>query len=133
MKTYSNQRILIPRLTPEEDVWGVQAPYSKFHHDEIFIAARMLSGAEFKLWIYMRSWMPNEPFAFSTSDVEKKLGLSRSTIGRAWAGLEDKGYIILLKGNYYMVKGKTDLTEDGNALLSKSELEQLIDEAEGNI
>ena len=77
--------------------------------------------------------MPNEPFAFSTSDVEKKLGLSRSTIGRAWTGLEDKGYLILLKGNYYMVKGKTDLTEDGNALLSKSELEQLIDEAEGNI
>ena len=125
MKTFPNQKVVVPKMNDIKQ--GEQ--FFTIGVKELSQASQDLTGGEFKLWIYLRSWKKDTRVAFSPGHVEQTIGLSRATIGRAWNGLIEKKYLILLKGNYYaLVTPKQKMKDD----ISLDEINKLYAEMQEN-
>ena len=61
--------------------------------EEIFAAARQLTGAAFKLFIYFDSFTELH-FIYERAEVSKVLGLERHTLNRAFDDLCDTKYLV---------------------------------------
>ena len=76
-------------------------PYSMLHHT----AWRSLSGPAVKVWLELRSrynGSNNGKIHLSMREAAELLGLSKSTVQRAYEELEAKGFIIMHKqGHWY--------------------------------
>ena len=69
------------------------------------IAFRSLSGPELKVWIELRSRFNgrnNGELSLSLDEGARLLSMSKTTVYRAFGGLEDKGFIVMTRrGKWY--------------------------------
>ncbi|WP_018997599.1 helix-turn-helix domain-containing protein [Hirschia maritima] len=75
-------------------------PYSMANHPTF----RSLSGPAVKVWIELRSKFNgsnNGKLSLSFQDAATKLGLSKTTVGRAFNELQEKGFIVKQKAGHW--------------------------------
>lgn len=75
-------------------------PYSMANHP----AFRSLSGSALKVWIELRSKFNgsnNGKLSLSFQDAATKLGLSKTTVGRAFKELQEKGFIVKQRAGHW--------------------------------
>ncbi len=68
--------------------------------EEIFAAARQLTGAAFKLFIYFDSFTESH-FVYERTPTEKILNLNLTTLNRAFKDLCDTNYLVCKNKNFY--------------------------------
>ena len=89
METKSNQkRIVIDK--PELKQLNKFAYYGR---EELAKACQLLSGSEFKIWIYLLAQSPKVKWALSPSAIAKEFGIPEPTYHRAIKGLRKKRYL----------------------------------------
>ena len=99
--THPNQRIVVierelPKKTKEE-----QRPYMVAYIDNIAAAGKNLNGVAFKLYCYLLSNESYFNLVFSPKDFTNNYGGSIKSAQGAFTELEEKGYIVLEKGNRF--------------------------------
>lgn len=99
MVTSPHQRII--KINREKvNYKDSKRPYMIAYTDLIEQASQDLSGAEFKVYIYMISNQDNYKFGCSPQDISNRYGLNIDTVKKAINKLIEKGYIVKTNGTY---------------------------------
>lgn len=95
MTTYQNQKVIHINKIP------CKVDFLQIQNDLWMEAARELSGAAFKLYMYLASNSDGFDLALSRVDVTESVGIGYSAYDKAVAQLLEKGYLNLRQGNIY--------------------------------
>lgn len=99
MVTSPHQRII--KINREKvNYKDSKRPYMIAYTDLIEQASQDLSGAAFKVYIYMISNQDNYKFGCSPQDISNRYGLNVDTVKKSINKLIEKGYIVKTNGTY---------------------------------
>jgi DNA-binding MarR family transcriptional regulator len=76
-------------------------PFLQINLEDLQLAAQSLTYTEFKLYLYLAGNQQNYTFDLSPQDFINKMGVSRSMYNKALPALIEKGYLVLVEGNFY--------------------------------
>ncbi len=80
-------------------------------------ALRSLSGAALKVWVELRcrfNGRNNGQISLGWDEAARLLGLGKSTVGRVFAELEAKGFIVMTKRGHWYGRQATTWAKDSN-------------------
>jgi len=69
--------------------------------DKIISVMNVLSGNEFKIYMYLLKWKGQEYYDFSPTDLEIQLGLSENTIRKIRDNFIQLGFLVPISKNVY--------------------------------
>lgn len=103
MGNYKNQ-ITIKNISVEKikHIEGVEESYLQWlQWDAIMTCMSLLSGNEFKLYMYLLKWAGKTYYNFSPVDIYRQLGFKKDTARSARKTLEEYGFLTLVKNGIY--------------------------------
>lgn len=100
MVTSPNQRIITVKRDMPKQSKENKRPYMIAYTDLIEQASQDLSGAAFKVYIYMISNQDNYKFGCSPQNIADRYGLNIDTVKKSINKLIEKGYIVKTNGTY---------------------------------
>lgn len=128
--TIPNQKTIIIERSSE----SVKKDFLKVSNENLGLAMLNLSPNAFKLWIYFTDNANGYKLELYSIDFEKRANVSKSTYGRCFKELEEKGYLIKSQKekNFYLFKEKSDSKDlkhiDQVWSLENKALEDIIEE-----